>query len=59
MAAQLIGRVMSTKTRKSVEVRWDSVSKEVYVAYAGTTYIGKAESASQAMSKAEAWLYDK
>jgi hypothetical protein len=59
MATQIIGRVVSGKTRKSVEVKWDPASKEVYVAYAGWSYVGKADSASHAMNKAEAWLYDK
>lgn len=54
-----IGHVKSGKTNKSVEVKWDPSSKDVYVAYAGVTRIGKAESAGEAMHKAEAWLYDK
>jgi hypothetical protein len=59
MATQVIGRVTSAKTQKSVEVKWDPTSKDVYVAYAGWSNIGKADSASQAMNKAEAWLYSK
>jgi hypothetical protein len=51
--------VTSAKTQKSVEVKWDPASKEVYVAYAGWSYVGKADSASHAMNKAEAWLYNK
>ena len=53
-----IGRVKSGKG-KLVEVWWDSASKDIYVAYAGKTHIGKAESAGDAMRKAEAWLYNK
>lgn len=59
MAATVIGRVQSGKTRKSYEVKWDDASKEVYVSYAGWSYVGKASSARQAMHIAEAWLYDK
>lgn len=58
MSAQIIGRVKSG-SGKSYEVKWDSVSKEAYVSYAGWTYLGKAYSASEAMNKAEAYLYDK
>ncbi len=54
-----IGRVKSGKTHKEVEVKWDPSSKDVYVAYAGTTHIGRAGSAGEAMHKAEAWLCDK
>lgn len=59
MAAIIIGRVQSGKTRKSYEVKWDEYSKDVYVSYAGWTHIGKAASAREAMNRAEAWLYDK
>ena len=59
MAASVIGRMKSGKTRKSYEVKWDSYSKDVYVSYAGWSHVGKASSASEAMNKAEAWLYDK
>jgi len=44
---------------KSYEVKWDQSSKEVYVSWGGWTRVGKAYSASEAMSKAEAWLYNK
>jgi len=58
MAATVIGRVNSGKG-KSYEVKWDSYSHEVYVSYSGWTLVGKASSASEAMNKAEAWLYNK
>lgn len=58
MAAVVIGRVQSGKTRKSYEVKWDEVSKDVYVSYGGWSYVGKASSAREAMIKAEAWLYN-
>lgn len=58
MSAQIIGRVKSG-SGKNYEVKWDSVSKEAYVSYAGWTSLGKANSASEAMSKAEAFLYNK
>ncbi len=59
MSLQKIGRVDSGKTKKSVEVFWDDTSKEVYVGIAGRTGIGKASSSSDAMNKAEAYLYNK
>jgi hypothetical protein len=58
MAATEIGRVKSG-SGKSYEVKWDSLSHDVYVSYAGWTHVGKAASAGEAMSKAEAWLYNK
>lgn len=58
MSATQIGRVKSG-SGKSYEVKWDSASHEVYVSYSGWTLIGKASSAGDAMSKAEAWLYNK
>lgn len=58
MAATVIGRVKSGKG-SSYEVKWDSSSRDVYVAYAGWTSCGKASSASEAMNKAEAYLYNK
>ncbi len=58
MAAQIVGRVKSGKGG-SYEVKWDHVSRDVYVSYAGWSYCGKAASASDAMRKAEAYLYDK
>jgi hypothetical protein len=59
MAATIIGRVKSGRTNKLYEVKWDQSSKDVYVSYAGWTRVGEASSASDAMNKAEAWLYDK
>ena len=58
MSAEVIGSVKSPKG-KSYDVKWDHSSREVYVGYAGSTLIGKASSASEAMRKAEAWLYGK
>lgn len=58
MSAQIIGRVKSGSL-KSYEVKWDSMSKDVYVSYGGWTSVGKAHSSSEAMNKAEAWLYNK
>lgn len=54
-----IGKVKGGKTGKSYSVYWNSSGKEVYVGYAGRTYIGKTNSAQEAMHKAEAWVYDK
>jgi len=58
MAATVIGKVKSDKG-KSYEVKWNQSSKEVYVSYYGWKYVGKASSANEAMTKAEAWLYNK
>jgi len=58
MSAQIIGTVKSGRG-KSYEVKWDSISKDVYVSYAGWTDVGKAYSAGEAMRKAEAFLYNK
>jgi hypothetical protein len=58
MSAQIIGSVKSG-SGKSYEVKWDSLSKEVYVSYGGWASVGKAYSASEAMNKAEAFLYNK
>lgn len=59
MSSQSIGRVTTGRTKKSVEVFWNSSDRNVYVGYAGKTNVGKASSASEAMNKAEAFLYDK
>ncbi len=58
MASIKIGTVKSPSF-KSYEVKWDQASKDVYVSYAGWTHVGKAYSASEAMAKAEAYLYNK
>lgn len=58
MAAPTIGQVKSGKG-SAYRVAWDEYSNEVYVDWANWTYIGKAHSAREAMTKAEAWLYDK
>ena len=58
MSATVIGRVKS-QSGKSYEVKWDQHGKEVYVSYAGWSRVGRANSAGEAMTKAEAWLYNK
>jgi hypothetical protein len=58
MSATVIGRVKSGGG-KSFEVKWDQASRDVYVAYAGWSHVGKASSAGEAMNKAEAYLYNK
>ena len=58
MGSELIGRVKSG-SGKSYDVRWDPRSKTVYVDYAGRTGCGTADSAAEAMRKAEAFLYNK
>lgn len=59
MSAQNIGSVKSGKSRKSYQVYWNPSDRSVYVGWGGKTDIGKASSASEAMTKAEAWLYNK
>jgi hypothetical protein len=58
MATTVIGRVKSGGG-KSYEVKWDQGDKNVYVAWGGWSKVGKAYSANEAMTKAEAWLYNK
>ncbi|HOE82779.1 MAG: hypothetical protein ACOX51_07170 [Myxococcota bacterium] len=58
MSAQVIGSVKSG-SGKTYQVKWDSLSREVYVTYAGSTYCGKASSAGEAMRMAEAYVYNK
>jgi len=59
MASEKIGSVKSGKSRKSFDVKWDQSSRDVYVSWAGWTNVGKASSAREAMTKAEAYLYSK
>lgn len=59
MSVQKLGDVKSGKSGKSFEVKWNPISKDVYVAWGGWTNVGKAYSASEAMNRAEAWLYNK
>ncbi|HPS30949.1 MAG TPA: hypothetical protein PLZ43_11885 [bacterium] len=58
MSATVIGKVKAG-SGKTFEVKWDQGDKNIYVAWAGWTKIGQAGSASEAMVKAEAWLYNK
>jgi hypothetical protein len=58
MASELLGTVKSG-SGKSYQVKWDSASKDVYVSYAGWSSCGKAQSAGDAMRKAEAYVYNK
>jgi hypothetical protein len=58
MDAQGIGSVKSGSD-KSYDVKWNHLSGEVYVSYAGWALVGKANSAGDAMRKAEAWLHNK
>ncbi|MCB9760244.1 MAG: hypothetical protein H6739_10450 [Alphaproteobacteria bacterium] len=58
MAAQRIGLVRSGAGR-SYDVKWDPASRQVFVSYAGWSLCGQASSSSDAMRRAEAYLYDK
>jgi hypothetical protein len=66
MAVEQIGRLKSGKTRKDYKVFWDAGTRSVFVgtfggflSSGGSKNVGKASSASEAMRKAEAYLYDK
>lgn len=59
MAAEIIGSVKGGKSNKTYEVKWNQSDRNIYVKYAGWTKAGQASSAREAMTKAEAWLYDK
>ena len=58
MSSTVIGRVKSG-SGKSYEVKWDQASRDVYVSCAGWSHCGKASSANEAMTKAEAFVYNK
>ena len=58
MASEHIGSVKSG-SGKSYDVKWDDVSEDVYVSYAGWTHCGRASSVREAMRRAEAFLYNK
>lgn len=58
MAAQVIGSVKS-RGGKTYQVKWDAMSKDVYVSYAGWANCGRASSAGDAMNKAEGYVYNK
>ena len=58
MSATIIGRAKSG-SGKSHEAKWNQSSRDIYVSYAGWTYVGKASIADGAMNKAEALLYKK
>lgn len=55
VGATVIGKVKSPKGNV-YEVKWDSYTKDLYV---GVSHVGKAGSASEAMIKAEAFVYNK
>ena len=58
MPASVIGNVKSGKG-STYEVKWDQHSGNVYVSWGGWSHVGKARSAAEAMTIAEAWLYNK
>ena len=59
MASEKIGRVKGG-SGKEYEVRWDSSNKEIYIDGPwGRAFVDKANSAGEAMRKAEAWAYSK
>jgi hypothetical protein len=55
MSVVSLGYVKSPSGR-SFEVKWDASSHELYV---GGHRVGKAYSPTEAMQKAEAWVYNK
>jgi hypothetical protein len=58
IASIVIGHVKAG-SGKSYDVKWDQSSHDIYVSWAGWSHVGRADSPSEAMVKAEAWLYDK
>jgi len=58
MGAEYIGTVKSG-SGVGWYVYWDSYGGAVYVGEGGRYHVGKARSASEAMRKAEAYLYNK
>ncbi len=56
MSAEVVGKVKSPNNHKTYDVKWNSYSKETYVSYAGSTYIGKAKDVQQAINFALSWL---
>lgn len=56
---QDLGTVRGGRSNSLYRVTWYPISGEVYVSYAGGTYVGKAHSAREAANKAEAWLRNK
>lgn len=59
MSETKLGRVKSGSGKKTYEVKWNQSSKDVYVNNYGWVHVGKANSSSEAMTKAEAWAYNK
>lgn len=56
MSAQKIGTVVSPSNDKTYDVKWSSSNSEVYVSYAGWSYVGKANSVDDALSISISWL---
>ena len=59
MPSQKIGKITSGRTRSIYTVKWNPSTRDVYVHHWGDKFIGKADSASQAMNMAEAFLRNK
>ncbi len=55
-SAVIIGSVTSPRNGKRYDVKWNSYSKDAYVAYAGWALVGNAASAEEALAKALSWL---
>ena len=55
MSAIVLG-IIKAPSGKSYEVKWDASSHDLYVA---GHHIGKAYSPTEAMQRAEAWVYNK
>ena len=58
MASTVIGKVKAG-SGKTYEVKWNQSDRNIYVSWAGWTKVGQASSSGEAMTKAEAWLYNK
>jgi hypothetical protein len=56
MAAVVIGKIKSGKTKRVYEVKWNSNNNDTYINYAGGTLIGKLPSPASALIQAEHFL---
>ncbi len=58
MATEVIGKVKSPRG-KNYTVKWDRLSKDTYISYAGNTHIGRLPTASAALTQAQFWISNK
>lgn len=58
MSAEVIGKVKSSRG-KNYTVKWDKLSKDTYISYAGNTHIGRLPTAQAALNQAQFWILSK